>query len=67
MNVDFFQVPRGCEPGKSSLNFVMNRKEFNPSVLSVRAGNMGCVKDSMVLEKGMLGLSEKTWVHPQLL
>ena len=43
----------------------MNSKELDPSVLSLRAGNMGCVRDSMVLEKGMLGLSEKTWAHPQ--
>lgn len=62
-----FQVPRDCEPGKrSSLNFLMNSKEFNLSVLSLRPGNMGCVRNSMVLEKGMLDLSEKTWVHPQL-
>lgn len=27
---------------------------------------MGCVRESVVLEKGMLGLNEKTWVHPQL-
>ena len=27
---------------------------------------MGCVRNSMVLEKGMLDLSERTWVHPQL-
>lgn len=62
-----FQVPRDCEPGKrSSLNFLMNSKEFNLSVLSLRARNMGCVRNSMVLEKGMLDLSERTWVHPQL-
>ena len=44
----------------------MNSKEFNPSVLSLSAGNMGCARDSVVLEKGMLCLSEKTWAHPQL-
>lgn len=47
-----FQVPKDCEPGKrSSLNFLMNSKEFNLSVLSLRPGNMGCVRNSMVLEK----------------
>ena len=62
-----FQVPRDCEPWKrSSLTFLMNSKEFNLSVLRLRARNMVYVRNSMVLEKGMLDLSEKTWVHPQL-
>lgn len=46
-----FQVPKDCEPGKRVLNFLMNSKEFNLSVLSLRPGNIGCVRNSMVLQR----------------